>query len=127
MPNDVHRFAPALALASMLVSCTTKGGGDSGYGGTSGGEPVNPYGAIELHNLSSATVGMVAFSPCDDPNWGADQLGGQTLPPGGVITFDGLNPDCYDIRAEDTAVTLFWEMFGFYVDAGSTVKIDLNP
>jgi hypothetical protein len=127
MPLRVHRLTPVLSFAFMLAACTTKGGGDSGYSGYSGGEPESPYGAIELHNLSSATVGMVAFSPCDDPNWGANQLGGQTLPPGGVITFDGLNPDCYDIRAEDTAVTLFWEMFGFYVDAGSTVKIDLNP
>ncbi len=119
-------LAPILLITATQSACSSKNE-DSGYSyGSYGTSEGSPYGTIEITNLSSLTVAAVYISPCDDPYWSANLLS-STLSPSATTTFTSVEPDCYDVRAEDVGATTYWEQFGFTVNANETLHIDLNP
>lgn len=81
---DIRRWKIALALGTSLLlsACVIRSGP-----GVSHDVPANTGGqatgsAIVVANNSSDTVCRVFISTHDDPNWGPDRLGANTLNPG---------------------------------------------
>ncbi len=80
----IRRWMIALAVGTslMLTACVIRSGP-----GVSHDVPTNAGGqtsgsAIVVANNSSDVVCRVFISPHDDPNWGEDRLGSNTLNPG---------------------------------------------
>ena len=79
----MRRLIVAIAVAAALAGCVIRSGP-----GVSHDVPANTGGqssgsAIVVSNQSQDTVCRVFISTHDDPNWGEDRLGSNTLTPGG--------------------------------------------
>jgi hypothetical protein len=56
---------------------------------------------ITFYNQSSWEIHYLFLSPSDNPRWGPDQLGYETLEPGDYLELSGIECDTFDIRLID--------------------------
>jgi len=56
---------------------------------------------ITLKNSSKWAIHQLYFSPANTTEWGADQLGNQTIAHGASFTLNGIPCNKYDVRLVD--------------------------
>ena len=111
--------APDSGSGGMGAGTTTSTG--SGAGG-SGSEDAS----LKVVNTSEQTVFWFYARYCGQSGWSGDLLGDEVIPSGYEITFNGIEPNCYDFRAE-TQEGGYWEFEDIYLDAGEMQQLTLLP
>lgn len=81
---------------------------------------------LVVQNNTSYTIYWLYVSPSSDDSWGQDQLGSNVISPGSSFRLVGIVPGTYDIRAEVSDRSLYWQKFGISFSAGATVTFNCN-
>jgi hypothetical protein len=76
---------------------------------------VTSKGNLYIHNYSSHTIYYLYVVQKGASSWGTDQLGSKIIPSGTNFTLMGITPGSYDIRAESSGRTYYWQEFGVYI------------
>ncbi|BDU74521.1 hypothetical protein [Mesoterricola silvestris] len=85
-----------------------------------------PEGSLRVRNDGSVSMTQLYITPSTSSTWGAEQLGNTPLAPADSLTFIGLDPGYYDVRArfsDGTSDTVFDNQV---LDGGTTVLGLLN-
>jgi hypothetical protein len=85
----VSKLSPASIFFALLVSLAAT----SAHAGKNS--------KVIIVNKSSWAIHEMYFSPTKDSEWGDDQLGDQTIEPGGQFTLTGLPCNKWDVRVVD--------------------------
>ena len=117
----MFRATHPLALAVSLVLVAACSGEDA----TGPAEPPpSTTATISLTNNASIPIVRVAYSGCDESDWGPNRLGAdETIAPGAVRSFT-VPPGCYDVRASTSARNGYW--YDRNISAGGTLVIALS-
>jgi len=82
-------------------------------------------GSLKVVNNSSYTIYYLYVSPSGATTWGSDQLSTYTILPGYSYTLN-LIPGTYDMRAESTNSTYYWQQFNIPITANNTYTWSLG-
>jgi hypothetical protein len=127
MNTLLRSLSLALVLGSLTacgpyVMPSNNGGGNAG--GVQGGQPS--AGVFMINNQSSTVICYAMISAHSDPNWGPDQLGSSTIPPGSSYVWT-VGTGVWDVKLEDcNHNTLLSNTNGIDISASGTVLTVTN-
>jgi len=126
MTHLLRSLSIALVLGTLTacgpyVMPSNNGGGNAGGNGGSnpGGQPA--AGVFMINNQSSTVICYAMISAHSDPNWGPDQLGSSTIPPGSSYVWS-VGSGVWDVKLEDCSHnTLYSNTNGIDISGAGTV------